>query len=242
MILSVLDLSDRVAREVMVPRIDVQALDIDASIDEVFELAVQSGHSRLPIYEKTIDHIVGQLYTKDLLKIATTGEKPALRDVMRPVHYTVESKRISELLQELLSRKLQLCVVVDEFGGTAGILTVEDIIEEIVGEIRDEYDTHEEADFKPLASGNGYSLDAGMPIDDVNKLLQVELKSEASDTIGGYLYDQLGEVPKTGATFEDVDAGHVFEVTQVDDRRILRINAIRINHAQQAQHDVIDTP
>ena len=229
MILSVLDLGDRVAREVMVPRIDVMALDVTRTVTEALDFVVSSGHSRIPVFDGGIDHIVGVLYSKDLLKLMRSGETPTLLQIMRTTHFTVESKRISELLQELQTRRMHLCVVVDEFGGTSGIVTIEDILEEIVGEIQDEYDEHEEADVTELPDNGGYILDAGMQIEAVNDLLNIKLPTDQSDTLAGYIYDQLGGVPKVGATVEFAQSQTRFEVVNVNDRRIVKVKATRSN-------------
>ncbi len=229
MILSVLDLGDRVAREVMVPRIDVMALDATRTVAEALDFVVTSGHSRIPVFEGDIDHIVGVLYSKDLLKLMRSGETPTLRQIMRKTHFTVESKRISELLQELQTKRMHLCIVVDEFGGTSGVVTVEDILEEIVGEIQDEYDEHEEADVTELADHTGYVLDAGMQIDSVNDLLKIELPTDQSDTLAGFIYDQLGEVPKVGATVIHEPSRTTFEVLGINDRRILKVKVMPPN-------------
>lgn len=241
MILSVLDLSDRVAREVMVPRVDIQALEVESSLDAAFDLAISGGHSRIPIYEGDIDHIIGQLYTKDLLRIARSGQQPTLRSIKRDLLFTVESKRISELLQELQTQKTHICVVVDEFGGTAGIVTVEDILEEIVGEIRDEYDGAEVEDYEALPDNAGYALAGDMPLDDVNKLLGIELSTIESDTLGGYIYDQLGEVPEPGATVLHTETGTVFVVSEVLDRRIMKVTAHSPKQQEQSQKASLST-
>jgi len=184
------------------------------------DLVISAGHSRVPVYRETIDDMVGILYTKDLLKVLHDGSSPSLEKLVRQAYFTPESKKVSELLQEMQNRRVHLCIVVDEYGGTAGMVTIEDILEEIVGEIQDEYDT-EEPDFQALPNDEGYILEAGMAIDDVNELLRVELPTDQSDTLGGFIYDQLGEVPAVGATVHY--AALRFEVLAVSDRRILKV-------------------
>jgi putative hemolysin len=220
MILSVLDFGDTVAREVMVPRIDVMAVEASTDIREVFDIVIASGHSRVPVYRETIDDIVGFLYVKDMLKMLHDGSQLPVDKLARPAYFTVESKKVSELLQEMQNRRVHVCIVVDEYGGTAGIVTIEDILEEIVGEIQDEYDT-EEPDVVALPDKLGYVLDAGMAIDDVNDLMHVELPTDQSDSLGGFMYDQLGEVPEKGATVHFSNL--IFVVLDVNDRRILKV-------------------
>jgi CBS domain containing-hemolysin-like protein len=226
MILSVLDFGDTVAREVMVPRIDIVAIEMNTDLNDAIDVVISAGHSRIPVYRESIDDIVGILYAKDLLKVLHTGAKQPLEKLVREAYYTVESKRVNELLQELQNRHVHVCIVVDEYGGTAGMVTIEDILEEIVGEIQDEYDT-EEPDFKALPNGEGYILEAGMPIDDVNELMHVNLPTDQSDSLGGFIYDQLGEVPSVGAHV--YYAGLIFEVLAVSDRRILKV---KVTHEQ----------
>ncbi len=237
MILSVLDFGDTVAREVMVPRIDMVALEVNTPLDEAIEVLITAGHSRVPVYRETIDDIVGFLYAKDMLKVLhdrhTTepGGQQTLDKLVRQAYFTVESKKVSELLQELQNRRVHVCIVVDEYGGTAGMVTIEDILEEIVGEIQDEYDTEEPA-FQALPNGEGYILEAGMPIDDVNELLHTELPTDQSDTLGGFIYDQLGEVPSAGAQVPY--QGLLFKVLNVSDRRIMKV---RVTHEQPQNQD-----
>jgi len=231
MILSVLDFGDTVAREVMVPRIDVVAVSTDTPWTEAVDFIINSGHSRVPVYRETIDDIVGILYAKDVLKALRDGQPKPLERMVRKVYFTPESKRVNELLQELQKTRVHVSVVVDEYGGTAGLVTIEDILEEIVGEIQDEYDT-EEPEFTALPNGEGYILDAGMNIGDANELLHVQLPEDESDTVGGFIYDQLGHVPVAG---EIVYYGRLIaEVLQVTDRRILKI---KVTYEQQQDED-----
>jgi len=229
MILSVLDFGDTVAREVMVPRIDMLALDVNTNFDEALALVVSSGHSRVPVFRESIDEIIGILYAKDMLKALRDGDKPPLTKMLRKVFFTPESKRVSELLQELQKTRVHVSIVVDEFGGTAGLITIEDILEEIVGEIQDEFDA-EEPDSVPLPDGNGFILDAGMNIGDVSTLLKTDLPHAESDTLGGFIYDQLGKVPIVGETVTWGD--WLMEVLSVNDRRILKV---KVTHAPSKQ-------
>jgi CBS domain containing-hemolysin-like protein len=225
MILSVLDFGETLAREVMVPRIDIIALDTDTPFDAALAAVVKAGHSRIPVYRESIDEIVGVLYAKDMLRALADHRIPQIGQLLRPVSFTPEAKRVNELLQDLQKSRVHMCIVVDEFGGTAGLVTIEDILEEIVGEIQDEYDT-EEPDSVALPDGQGFVLDAGMNLDDVNDLLRTTLTTESSDTLGGYIYDHLGKVPDPGDTV--IADGISLEVLSVKDRRILKIKALYV--------------
>lgn len=237
MILSVLDFGDTVARQVMVPRIDMTALDVNTPFDEALDLVVSAGHSRVPVYHGSIDEIVGILYAKDMLKMLRDGKKPPLEQMRRQVLFTPESKRVSELLQELQKTRVHVSIVVDEYGGTAGLVTIEDILEEIVGEIQDEFDA-EEPESMPLPNGAGYILDAGMNLEDASDLLKLELPRGESDTLGGFIYDQLGKVPEVGETVNWSDA--IFEVLSVSDRRILKVKVTYAPREQDAQEKTED--
>ncbi len=203
MIYSVLQFGDKTVREVMIPRIDVVAVDLDTLMDEALTVLLDSGHSRIPVYEDTIDNIKGLLYAKDLLRVLqkpSETPKPIV-DLIRFPFFIPESKRADELLTELKSKKVHMAIVVDEYGGTAGIVTFEDLIEEIIGDIQDEYDTNEEQEYIELGP-NAYRVDAGINLTDFNDLLDVELPTETSDTLGGFLFAEFGRVPEIGETLE----------------------------------------
>ncbi len=226
MIYSIFELGDTLAREVMVPRIDITALEATASLDDAVKTILQAGHSRIPVYVDTIDNIVGILYAKDLLRYLGDGRTDVnLRDLARPPYFVPESKRIDDLLRELQVRRVHMAIVVDEYGGTAGLVTIEDILEEIVGEIQDEYDVGEE----PAVSQVGpdeYVFDARANLDDVDELLGTHLPKESGDTLGGFIYSQLGKVPTAG---EQLTVNNVeFEVLQVTGRRIKKVRVHRL--------------
>jgi putative hemolysin len=197
MIYSIFELSDTLAREVMVPRIDIIAVESKTPLQQALDLILEKGHSRIPVYEETIDNIIGLLYAKDLLGHLRNGKAAvALHDILRPAYFIPETKKVDELLQDLQQRKVHMAIVVDEYGGTAGLVTIEDLIEEIVGEIQDEYDAEEP--FIEVISDDEVIFNARIDLDDVNKLMNVELPSEVADTLGGFIYSQLGKVPKVG--------------------------------------------
>jgi putative hemolysin len=225
MIYSIFDIGDTLAREIMVPRIDMLALEVSTPLPQAVDAVLAAGHSRVPIYQGNIDNIVGLLYAKDLLRAwKDAGQGGKLRDLLRPAYFAPETKKADELLAELQQKRIHLAVVVDEYGGTAGIVTLEDIVEEIVGEIRDEYDVNEESLFEPV-SADEYVFDARVALDEVNKLLELQLPTGESDSLGGFIYGQLGHVPAAG---EKVPAGPVtFEVLNVTGRRIRKVRALR---------------
>jgi len=224
MIYSVFALGDTVAREVMVPRIDIVALDVETSLEDALDVVIRAGHSRIPTYEETIDNIVGVLYAKDLLQLwRDKREQVALRDILRVPYFVPESKSVDELLEEMQQRKVHLVIVVDEYGGTAGVVTIEDIVEEIVGEIQDEYDA-EEPIFEQAGAGE-FIFNARVDLDDVNHLMGAALPTEMDDTLGGFIYSQLGKVPAPGETVRF--DGLVIEVLTVTGRRIRKVRVCR---------------
>lgn len=226
MIYSIFQLDETLAREIMVPRIDIVAFDIDTPLEEAREVIIRAGHSRVPVFEGSLDHIKGLLYAKDLLKVWHEGKQSLdLDSLLRPALFVPESKRVSDLLRELQSAKVHMAIVIDEYGGTAGLVTIEDIVEEIVGEILDEYDEAEEAPYQ-VVGADEYIFDAKVSLDDINHLLDAELSDELGDTLAGFIYGQLGKVPVPGEVIE-TDCLHI-EVLSVDDRRIRKVRVKRI--------------
>lgn len=222
MIASIFAFGETLVREVMVPRIDVMAVSVDAPMREALDVILKAGHSRIPVYKGSIDNIIGILYAKDLLRYLTDGRTDVpLGKILRPAYFIPESKKVDELLQELQQRKVHVAIVVDEYGGTAGLVTIEDLLEEIVGEIQDEYDTEEPT--IEMVNETEYLFDARVLLDEVNKLLNVELPAEGGDTLGGFIYSQLGKVPAVGDTIE---FGNItVEVLSVAGRRIQQVRA-----------------
>jgi CBS domain containing-hemolysin-like protein len=222
MIASIFEFSDKLVREVMVPRIDVTGVTDDAPMLEALDVILKAGHSRIPVYKDTIDNVIGILYAKDLLRYLRDGRTDVpLHKIVRPAYFIPESKKVDELLQELQQRKVHMAVVVDEYGGTAGLVTIEDLLEEIVGEIQDEFDAEEPT--VETVNEHEFLFDARVPLDEVSKLLGVELPSEGGDTLGGFIYSQLGKVPAVGDNITYDSA--VFEVLTVAGRRIKQVRA-----------------
>lgn len=224
MIYSVLEFDETLAREVMIPRIDVMGVDIATPVDEALQVFIESGHSRIPVYEGNIDNIKGLLYAKDLLNLWRTGETKPIRDLMRKTFFVPENKRCDVLLKELQTSKIHMAVVVDEYGGTAGLVTIEDLLEEIVGDIQDEYDVNEEDDYVQIGPGE-YVVDASMNLDDFNELLDIELPTEDSDTLGGFIFTHLGRVPEAGEVIQHPVL--TMRVDSIEGRRIRKVHVTR---------------
>jgi putative hemolysin len=224
LIASVFDFTDMIAREVMTPRVDVDALSIQATPDELVQIMRESGHSRIPLYEETYDQIVGIIHAKDLL-MAMVGDKPVnIRTLMRTPLFVPEGKDLHELLREMRVHRSQMAVVQDEFGGTSGIVTIEDIVEELVGDIVDEYDQDEPEVVE--AETGGFFADGRTHLDDVNDEVGSDFESDEFDTIGGYVFGLFGRQPKLG---EEIDSeGYRFRVEDTDGRRILRLRVKKV--------------
>jgi CBS domain containing-hemolysin-like protein len=202
MIHGILEMTDKTVREVMVPRVDVVASESTDAIAEVIKVIIEYGYSRIPIYEDNIDNIVGVVYAKDLLRHGVVGDdQRPLKAVAREPYYTPEAKHVGELLRDMKERKVHIAVVVDEHGGTAGIVTFEDLIEEIVGPIRDEYDMREVEELQ-IVSDHEVVVSARFPVDDLKEALDIEVPDVDADTVGGLVYEQLQEIPKVGATIQ----------------------------------------
>jgi CBS domain containing-hemolysin-like protein len=224
---SVIEFGDTLVREVMVPRIDMGAFEIDAPLAEVLDAVVRRGHSRWPVYRESVDHVVGILHAKDLLSVWQRGERTApLAGMMRPVIFVPENQRISALLREFKKRRTHLAIVLDEFGGTAGLVTLEDLVEEIIGEVADEFEPGlgEQA----RAVEGGWLLDSRASLALLGERLGIpeeQLASRESETVGGLVSELLGRLPRAGD--EAVLGAWTLRVADTDGRRILRILAVR---------------
>lgn len=218
---SILDFSDKIVREVMVPRIDVDSIELSDDLVSIVDQVKKAGRSRIPVYRKIIDDIAGVLYAKDLLGVETgDGESFHLEGVLREAYFVPEFKRIDELFTEFQSKSIHMAVVVDEYGGMAGIVTMEDIVEEVFGEIRDEYDSE-----PPMVRtiGNGsFRVDARLPINELNDLLEANLEEDEDyESVGGLVYHTLGRIPEAGDS-TDIDKWR-FTVEKVSGQRIVFI-------------------
>lgn len=217
---SVFEFTDTVVREVMTPRVDMDAVPVDSDPEEVIQLIQESGHSRIPVYEETDDQIVGIVHAKDLLMaLIRNGAEVRLRDLMRPALFVPENKNLHELLKELRNSRGQMAVVQDEFGGTAGIVTIEDIVEELVGDIVDEYDVEEP---QIMLNGQGYLVDGKVNIYDLNNKIGSHFESDVFDTVGGYVFGLFGRQPQKGECLEA--DGYRFTIEDTDGRRIVKLH------------------
>jgi putative hemolysin len=224
MIHSIFEFADTAVREVMIPRIDMVTLESDATVDEAVDLALQGGFSRIPVYEETIDNIIGVLYTKDMLKQLREGHNSLpIRELVRPPYFVPESKKLDDLLHEIRQKRTHLAIVVDEYGSVAGLVTIEDLVEEIVGDIQDEYDREE--NLYEQVSQSEYIFDAKINLDEFNELMNTDLENEGYDTMGGFLLGQLDKIPVAGDTITYKNL--IFTVLTT---RGLRITKVRVEH------------
>lgn len=225
MIRSIFEFGDTVAREIMVPRIDMTAAEARQSLAQVVDQAIAAGHSRIPIYKESVDHITGIFYVKDALRFLRDKRTDIkVGEVMRPAYFVPETKKLDELLHEMQTRRVHVAIVVDEYGGTAGLVTIEDILEEIVGEIQDEFDPEEVRLFH--INDRESVVDAQLTLDDVNDMLSLALEADDVDTLGGFVYAKLGRVPTKGD--EVVADGAQLIVEDVEGNRINRIRVVRL--------------
>ena len=196
MLHSVFEFGDTKVSEVMIPRVDMVAIDENIPLDSLLDLIKEKRHSRIPVYKENVDEIVGIFYVKDLLTLWREDKEVRVKDVMRAAYFVPESKKVSDLLHQFQGKKVHMAIVVDEYGGIAGLVTLEDLLEEIVGEIRDEYDV-EEVIYQKLEDGS-ILADAKMDIEEANKKLKINIPEGSSETIGGFIFDFLGRVPRQG--------------------------------------------
>ncbi|MBN2490269.1 MAG: HlyC/CorC family transporter [Planctomycetes bacterium] len=222
MIENIIDLGDTEAVEVMTPRIDVVSIDAGAPREAARRLAVESGHSRIPVHEGDRDQIVGILHVKDLLKDGEENTPKSARELMRKAHFVPETKNIGELLREFKDLKTHMAIVLDEYGGTSGLITLEDILEEIVGEITDEFDTGQSVAVIRRVDGSTFRVDAKIHIHELNEAMHLALPEDAGyETLGGFVFSTLGRVPEEGETFQH---GHAeFKILKADSRRVSRV-------------------
>ena len=226
MIGQIFQLDQTVVREIMVPRIDIIGIERSMSFSDIRKLVLKDGHSRYPVYDDTIDRVTGMIYVKDLFsRMPEPGEKFVIGKYLRKPYFVPETKVIGELLGEFKAQRLHIAMVADEYGGVAGLVTLEDIIEEIFGEIQDEHDW-EEADFTKLAEGE-YRVSAGLLVEKLQDYLETDYKQGEYDTVGGLIYDMVGSVPKEGRKirWHDIE----FEVERVEGQRILHVK-VRHRH------------
>jgi CBS domain containing-hemolysin-like protein len=226
MIHGIIEIGDKTVREIMIPRTDIVAIPKEAGLREIVKLFKEHRHTRMPVYEENIDHVIGLIHTKDLLLYYTlsSSTKFDMEKVLRPIEFTPEQKKVDELLNEMRTKKQHMVIVVDEYGGTAGMVTLEDLLEEIVGEIRDEYDTAEE-DLLTLLNDHEARVDAGFPLEELNERLRLGIEESGDyDSVGGYVHAMLGKIAEAGDAFQSGHARWVVE--KVKGRRIETVRLI----------------
>jgi len=228
------DFRETMVREVMTPRPDIIAIDSDATIEQLTTLYREQQYSRVPVFKESLDNVHGFVFIKDLIqRLPTIGPSGSIAPLVRPAHFVPETKRVPELLKEFQRKRHQIAIVVDEYGGTAGLVTVEDLLEEIVGEIRDEYDVEVE---RIVDEGNGkFLLSASVHVDEMANLLRAQIDGHGFETVGGYLLSRLGRVPAIGEHLE-VD-GFDVEIVDTQRRRITRVRMSRLVPVPAAENE-----
>ncbi len=229
---SILDFSDKIVREVMVPRIDMVTIEESEDLADIVSRVEEAGHSRIPVYREKVDSVVGVLYVKDLLPVLTGQEDFRIGDLLREAYFVPEYKRIDDLFKEFQYHRIHMAVVVDEYGGTAGLVTIEDIIEEVFGEILDEYDS--EAPLIRSMGRGGYRVDARLPVDDLNDLLGTDFEDDDYETLGGMVYGTLEHIPRAGESVE-LD-GWRFSVEKVRAQRILLLKVTPLSRPPEERN------
>jgi len=227
MIKNIFEFGDTMVKEVMIPRVDMAYISSDTKIGSILKLIKKMGHSRIPVYEDTIDNIIGILYAKDLLGIYeqwyTSKEKFDLKEIIREAYFVPENKKIDELLDIFQKDRIQIAIAVDEYGGTAGLVTMEDVVEEVVGEIIDEYD--KEIKLFEIIEENTIRVDGNISIEEINEILNIEIPENGFETLGGFIFDLLGRVPKKGEKIKYHNLKIIIE--QVVKNRIRRVKIIK---------------
>ena len=236
MIKGILDLGDMSVREIMTPRVDLSALPSTASIEEAKKMFIETGHSRIPVYNRTVDEIKGIIYAKDFIDDRKIAGKTIDQLAHKPI-FIPESKEVGELLEEIKRKHNHFAVIIDEYGGTSGIITFEDIIEEIVGDVQDEYDNEEEEKTKPQLMPDGsIVLEARTMISDVNEIMDSDIPdTEAADTIGGYICYELGRIPEEGEIFHFENNPLSALVLKADKRKILQLKLMYKEQDEEKQ-------
>lgn len=223
MIQSVFEFGDTTVKEVMTPRTDIRRIDVNTSFNDILDFVIRTGHSRIPVYENSIDNIIGILYAKDLFESISDEGKFNTRKSLRPAYFVPGTKKLTDLFKEMRARKMHFAIVLDEYGGTAGIVTLEDILEEIVGEISDEYDVEERP--VQIIDEKTIVVDARMSIDEVGDLLDVDLEKDGQDSIGGLVFSLFDHVPKEKDSIRNNDI--MFTVEEMIGKRILKIKVTK---------------
>ena len=237
MIGRILKLKNTTALDIMIPRTDMLCLPINTPLDALVRIIIEEGHTRIPVYEGDFDHIVGIVHAKDILKFwGKTGEETGLKDILRPAYFIPETRRVEELLKEFKAKKSHMAIVIDEYGATAGLLTIEDILEEIVGEIQDEYDISEKI-FEEVDK-NTISVDAKIDIEKIEQRFDVEIPEGKYQSVGGFIINLVGRVPAAG---EEISFGPLrMEIESANERKIDKVKITRTLLSEQEK--MADSP
>lgn len=228
MLRSIFSLGTTIVREIMVPRTEMACITVDASVRELLDTIIGCGHSRIPVYEQTIDNIVGLLYAKDLLKQwGRPDDAVSVRSIMRTPYFIPESKNLEELLQEFKRKRVHLAIVIDEYGGTSGLVTIEDLLEQIVGDIQDEYDSEEDL-FSANPDGS-ITADGRLPVEELEEYFDISIECDKFDSVGGLVFYLTGKIPAIGDTIEG--AGLRLKILDADLRRVKKVSVTRLSGA-----------
>jgi CBS domain containing-hemolysin-like protein len=228
MIRSIFSLGTTIVREVMITRTEMACITVDATVRELLDTIIACGHSRIPVYEESIDNIIGLLYAKDLLKQWGTDEKSlTVRDIMRPPYFIPESKNLEQLLQEFKRKRVHLAIVIDEYGGTSGLITIEDLLEQIVGDIQYEYDREEV--LLTINQDGTVTADGRLPVEELEEHFDIEIERDKFDSVGGLVFHLTGKIPAIGDNIEG--AGLCITVVDADVRRVKKVAISRMNSA-----------
>ncbi|MHB8122055.1 MAG: hemolysin family protein [Desulfuromonadaceae bacterium] len=221
MIRSIFSLGTTIVREVMVTRTEMACVTVDATVRELLDIIIACGHSRIPVYEDSIDNIIGLLYAKDLLKQWGTDENSlSVREIMRPPYFIPESKNLEQLLQEFKRKRIHLAIVIDEYGGTSGLITIEDLLEEIVGDIQDEYDREES--LLTVSPDGSIIADGRLPVEELEEHFDIQIERDNFDSVGGLAFHLTGKIPAIGDTIEG--SGLCMKIIDADLRRVKKVS------------------
>jgi len=228
MIRSIFSLGTTIVREVMLTRTEMACVRVDATVRELLDTIIACGHSRIPVYEDSIDNIIGLLYAKDLLKQWGTDEQSlSVREIMRPPYFIPESKNLEQLLQEFKRKRIHLAIVIDEYGGTSGLITIEDLLEQIVGDIQDEYDREES--LLTINPDGSITADGRLPVEELEEHFDIQIERDNFDSVGGLVFHLTGKIPAIGDTIEG--AGLNLKILDADLRRVKKVAIRRISSA-----------
>ncbi|HIJ97292.1 MAG TPA: HlyC/CorC family transporter [Desulfuromonadales bacterium] len=236
MLRSIFSLGTTIVREVMVTRTEMACVTVDATIRELLDTIIACGHSRIPVYEDSVDNIIGLLYAKDLLKQwGTSEESLSVRSIMRPPYFIPESKNLEQLLQEFKRKRVHLAIVIDEYGGTSGLITIEDLLEQIVGDIQDEYDREES--LLTVNSDGSITADGRLPVEELEEHFEIQIERDKFDSVGGLVFHLTGKIPAIGDTIDG--AGLHLKIIDADVRRVKKVGITRLSRVTAEEQGLL---